>query len=540
MTHRLVVAFFAVAAAAVPPSTSAQYACNGVSESPNTSLTSVVVASGLSQPLFVSAPPGDTNRIFIVERAGRIKIHKHGQTPSTLATFLDISSKVNSTIDSEMGLLGLAFDPDYATTRFFWVFYSETVSSQIFSVVARYTASDVNPDLADSASELRVLRIAKPEGNHNGGMLTFGADGFLYVFTGDGGGGGDAHGTCGNGQNRSVLLGKILRLDVRGVEPGSTPPDCGLSGATYGVPTSNPFSDGPGIGSCDEIWAYGVRNPWRSSFDALTGDLYVADVGENCWEEVNWIAGSSAGGENYGWRQMEGLQCYNPSETSTCTPTGAVCGGSPPCNDASITRPVVNYSHASGGCSVTGGFVYRGCRMPSYRGRYFYGDFCTGLVNSFVMSGGLPTSPQNVSSQVDPGGTLAFNLSSFGVDGQGEIYAVSLAGSVRKFVPPFTSLEVSGLGTAAALRLDKTGDWTWEDLFLATDVPVSFYRVYRGSVGGTYACAFKATAPRWPAGGDPTNPADGQLFTYVVSAVNGAGVESIRGTTGTFNTTTCP
>jgi hypothetical protein len=327
---------------------------------------------------------------------------------------------------------------------------------------------------------------------------------------------------------------------VRGIEPGSTPPDCGLSGATYGVPPSNPFSDGPGTGSCDEIWADGVRNPWRSSFDALTGDLYVADVGEMCWEEVNWVAATSAGGENYGWRQMEGFQCYNPNQTSTCTPAGAVCGGSPPCNDASIRLPVINYSHASGGCAVTGGYVYRGCRMPTYRGRYFYGDFCTGLVNSFVMSGGSATSPQDVSSQVDPGGTLAFNLSSFGVDGQGEIYAVSLAGSVRKFVPPFASLEVSGVGAAARFRLDKTGDWTWEDLFAATDVPVSFYRVYRGSIGGAYACVFKATTPKWPAGGDPINPAAGQLFTYVVSAVNGAGVESIRGTTGTFNTATCP
>jgi glucose/arabinose dehydrogenase len=497
------------------------------------------VASGLTQPDLVSAPPGDSSRIFVVERAGRIKIHKHGQAAATLVTFLDISSKTNSGTDSELGLLGLAFDPDYATTRAFWVYYTESVSFQIYSVVARYTASTVNPDVADSASEVRVLRFAQPETNHKAGTLTFASDGFLYVFTGDGGGGGDAHGACGNAQNRSVLLGKILRIDVRGVDPGSTLPDCGLAGATYRVPATNPFRDGPSIGSCDEIWAYGLRNPWRSSFDALTGDLYVADVGENCWEEVNWVAGTSAGGENYGWRQMEGQNCYNPNQTSTCAPAGATCGGSPACNDPSLTLPVVVFPHATE-CAVTGGFAYRGCRMPNFRGAYFYGDYCSGFVKTIRMSGGFASSPQDVTGQVDPGGTLHFNFSSFGVDAQGEIYTVGLNGSVRKVVPPFIDFEVSAAGAAAVLRLDKTGDWTWEDMFLTTDVPVSFYRVYRGTVNGAYSCVFKATTSKWTLGGDATNPVSGQLFAYVVSAVNGAGVETKKGTTGTFNAGTCP
>jgi hypothetical protein len=370
-------------------------------------------------------------------------------------------------------------------------------------------------------------------------MLAFADDGFLYVFSGDGGGGGDAHGACGNAQNRSVLLGKILRIDVRGVDPGSTLPDCGLAGATYRVPATNPFRDGPGIGSCDEIWAYGLRNPWRSSFDALTGDLYVGDVGENCWEEISWVAGTSGGGENYGWRQMEGLNCYNPNQTGTCTPVGATCAGSPPCNDPGITLPVVAFGHNTE-CAVTGGYAYRGCRMPNYRGTYFYGDYCAGFVKSFRMSGGVAVNPQDVTGQVDPGGTLRFNFSSFGVDAQGEIYTVGLNGSVRKVVPPFPDLEVSAEGAAVMLRMDKTGDWTWEDMFLATDVPVSFYRVYRGSVNGAYSCVFKATTPRWSLGGDATNPAGGQLFAYVVSAVNASGVESKRGTTGTFNAGTCP
>jgi glucose/arabinose dehydrogenase len=534
-----VTAFFVALAAVGAPSTPAQYACSGVSESKNTALTSIVVASGLSLPLFVSAPPGDTARVFIVEKTGRIKIHKHGQSATTLTTFLDISAKVDATFN-EMGLLGLAFDPSYASTRSFWVDYTETVSGQIYTVVARYSASIGNPDVADP-TEVRVLRFAQPENNHKAGMLAFGPDGFLYVFVGDGGGAGDAHGTCGNGENLGVLLGKILRLDVRGVDPAATPPDCGLAGATYGIPSTNPFRDGAGTGSCDEIWSYGLRNPWRPSFDAQTGDLYIADVGQNCWEEVDWAASTSAGGENYGWRQMEGLHCYNPAQTSTCTPTGATCAGSPACNDPSIKLPVLEYAHSGAGeCSITGGYVYRGCRMSGYRGRYFYGDYCNGFVRSFVLAGGVPTLPLDVTSQVDPGATLRNNLSSFGVDGQGELYVTNLAGSIRKFVPPFANLEVSAVGAADLLRLDKTGDWTWEDVFKATDVPVTNYRVYRGSIAGAYSCVQKTTLPSWPAGGDPAIPATDQLFTYVVTAVNSVGAETATGTTGTFNAATCP
>ena len=539
MRHRVSVTLLAALAAAAPFAARAQYACSGISETANTTLSSVIVASGLTQPDFVTAAPDDASRIFVLERSGRIKIHKRGQPPATLLTFLDITAKVNSTSGMEMGLLGLAFDPSYATTRYFWVNYTESISGQIYTVVARYTASVANPDVADAASEVRVLRFAQPESNHNGGLLAFAADGFLYVFTGDGGGGGDAHGTCGNAQNRQVLLGKILRLDVRGVDPASTLPDCALAGATYRVPVTNPFRDGPSIGLCDEIWAYGLRNPWRSSIDALTGDLYVADVGENCWEEVNWVAGTSAGGRNYGWRQMEGLQCYNPSQTSTCTPSGATCGGSPPCNDPSITRPVVQYPHGPE-CAVTGGYAYRGCRMANYHGTYFYGDYCSGFVKTFRMSGGVPTSPSDVTGQVDPAHNLAGGLSSFGVDAQGEVYVVSLGGVVRKFVPPFPNLEISGEGAADVLRLDKTGDWTWENLLMATDVPVSFYRIYRGSVNGAYSCVFKSTTPKWPAGGDAQNPVSDQLFAYVVRAVDAAGVETMAGTTGTFNAGTCP
>ena len=538
MNYRLQAVACALFAVATSSGARAQYACNGVSEVKNQTFTSVVVASGLTQPDFLTSPPGDTNRIFILQRGGVIQIHKRGQPTATLTKFLDITSKVNSTQSNEMGLLGLAFDPDYATTRTFWIYYSEFVSSQVYSVIARYQTTAGNPDQADAASEVRVLRIAKPESNHNGGMLAFGPDGFLYVFTGDGGGGGDAHGTCGNGQDRTVLLAKVLRLDVRGIDPASTLPDCGAAGANYRVPSSNPFNDGVGVGLCDEIWAYGVRNPWRSTFDAVTGDLYIADVGQSCWEEVNWApAGSS--GQNYGWRQMEGVQCYN-SAAGSCTPPGAVCGTSPACQDASLTLPVTTYSHAAGACSITGGYAYRGCRMPNYRGTYFYGDYCAGFVKTLYMLGGVAVNAQDITSQVAPGSLLAGNLSSFGVDGQGELFALALNGFAYKIVPTMPDLEVSARGAADMLRLDKTGDWTWENLFLATEVPISFYRVYRGTPGGAYSCVFKTTGPSWPAGGDPAGPAPDQLFAYIVTAVNATGSETKTGTTGTFNAATCP
>lgn len=540
MSHPLRLLVFTViatlATAALAPAL-AQYDCTGISPTTNTTLAGTVVAQGLVLPVFVSAPVGDPTRIFIVEKAGRIRIHKHGQSVTTLSTFLDITSRVDDG-SSEMGLLGLAFDPDYATTGRFWVDYTETVGSQIYTVIARYAVSSGNPDIADTIED-RLFRVAQPDTNHKGGMIAFGSDGFLYIGLGDGGGSGDGHGTCGNGQDRSVLLGKILRIDVRGIDQSGTAPDCGLGGANYEVPSTNPFSDGAG-GMCDEIWAYGLRNPWRPSVDALTGDLYIADVGQNCTEEVNFESSTSAGGKNYGWRQMEGLHCFDPNNSNNCNPSGSMCAGSPACNDPSITLPVVEYPHSGGACSVTGGYAYRGCRMPNYGGRYFYGDYCTGKVSSFVMSGGVATSKTDVSAQIDPSGTLNGGLSSFGTDGQGEVYAVSLNGFVRKIVPPFIDLEVSGPGAGTGLSLSKSGSWSWENLFASTDYAVSYYRVYRGPVGGPYTCIVKATSPAWPGGGDAAVPPVGQLFAYVITAVNASGQETKPGTSGTFNSTTCP
>jgi glucose/arabinose dehydrogenase len=508
--------------------------CTGVSQATNTTLTSAVITTGLTgRPLFVTTPPGDTSRIFIVEQNGFIRIKNKGVAGTTL--YLDIDARVDSSSDEE-GLLGLAFDPDFATNGYFYVNYIETdtVSSIRYTVIARFTA--LNATQGDPASEARLMRFVQPEANHNGGWMAFGPDGYLYINTGDGGGQNDQHGSCGNGQSRTTLLGKILRIDPRGIAPSSRPPDCGLDGTGYVIPQSNPFDDGAG-GLCDEIWAYGLRNPWRTSFDTANGDLYLADVGQGCWEEINYVERPGDGGYNFGWRQMEGSHCFFPG--MGCDPLTSN-GCSPACNDSSFTKPLLDYSNAGQPeCAITGGYVYRGCRMPNMTGKYFYGDYCSGVVKSLVVTNGQPTNLQDWTTQIDPGNALDFGLTSFGEDAQGELYITDRSGEIRKIVPPLPSVELAGTGSAGPLLLDKTGAWTWENYFAATDVPVSFYRVYRGVPNGAFSCIFRPTAPSWPAGGDPTVPAPETFFAYVVTAV-GTGGETATGHPGTFDASTCP
>ncbi len=512
--------------------------CLGISPVDTTSLRSVAIATGfVNRPLLLVTPPADNTRQLIVEQDGYIRLHKRGTATATWTTFLDLRTKV-STRGNEMGLLGLAFAPDYATSGYFFVNYTEVdAGNNAWTVVARYRVS-ANPDVADAASELRILRFSQPSDNHNGGYLTFGNDGFLYVFTGDGGGGGDSTGgTCGNGQNRNVLLGKALRLDVLGVDPASRAPDCGASGANYRIPSTNPLVGQSSV--CEEIWAFGLRNPWRGSIDPATGDWYIADVGQNCWEEVNWVSAATASGRNYGWRQMEATKCYNPSSTS-CTPPVDTTPCTPKCNDASMTRPVLEYGHTGGACSITGGFVYRGCRMPSLRGTYFYGDYCAGFVRSFRISGGVVTDQQDRTAQLDPQGLLPGSLSSFGQDAQKEIYIVDQGGSVRVIVPPFTAMEVSGKGAADMFLLQRT-EWTWENLLSSAQVPVAEYRVYRnGQATGQYTCIFKSTTPRWT-GGDTVKPSAGAALFYLVIGRNAAGdLTATGGPQRQLSPATCP
>ena len=347
------------------------------------------VATGLAFPLYLTSPPGDS-RLFIVEKGGAIRIVKDGSLlPSP---FLDLSSKVSG--GSEQGLLGLAFDPGYATNGRFIVHYTDLNGN---TMVSAYRVSTTNPDQADPATETILLTVEQPFANHNGGQILFGPDGMLYLGLGDGGGGGDPGG---RGQSLADLLGDILRVDVS-------------SGASYTVPPDNPFVGQ--AGARPEVWSYGLRNPWRFNFDAATGDLYIADVGQNVWEEVDVVAASAGAGRgaNFGWNIMEGRHCY----------------ASPGCDTTQFTLPVLEYTH-SVGCSITGGYVYRGAAVPALQGHYFYADFCSGWVRSFRMQDGHAVEPYQWPT-LAPGGSVT----SFGLDAAGEMYIVIAEGRVFRIVP---------------------------------------------------------------------------------------------------------
>ena len=344
------------------------------------------IASGFDNPIFLTAPPGDTTRLFVVEQSGAIRIIKNG---TVLATpFLNLHDSLST--GNEQGLLGLAFAPDYSATGRFYVSYTRQNGD---SRLARYTASG-DPDVADEASGVTLLEVPQPYSNHNGGGIVFGPDNYLYYGLGDGGSGGDPDG---HGQRRDELLGSMLRLDV--------------SGATYTVPGTNPYHGSTAFRQ--ELWNYGLRNPWRWSFDRVTGDLYIGDVGQGDYEEIDVTPAASTGGENYGWNTMEGTHCY-PDAT--------------PCNPAGLTLPVLDYSHGQG-CSVTGGYVYRGQDIASLQGTYLYADYCNGWVRSFRWSGGGATARLD-RPELEPGG----NITSFGEDARGELYILTQGGGVHRIV----------------------------------------------------------------------------------------------------------
>jgi glucose/arabinose dehydrogenase len=344
------------------------------------------IATGLSQPVALTHA-GDT-RLFITEQTGTIRIYDALGLRAT--PFLDIRSIVLS--GGERGLLSVAFHPRYRDNGLFFVYYTGRDGN---NNVARYNVSS-DPDRADAASGTILLTIPHPNfANHNGGQLQFGPDGYLYIGTGDGGSAGDPNN---NAQNLSQLLGKILRIDVD-------------HGSPYAIPPSNPFAQR--AGARGEIWAYGVRNPWRFSFDRITGDLWIADVGQDAFEEVDFQPATSIGGENYGWRKMEGQHCYNPSSN---------------CIDAGVTFPVLEYSHAGGACSITGGYRYRGSQIPSLQGAYLFGDYCSGKIWGATQTATSWTSNTLL--------TTALSISSFGEDISGELYVMDVAkGIVYKIAP---------------------------------------------------------------------------------------------------------
>ncbi|HEU5261791.1 MAG TPA: PQQ-dependent sugar dehydrogenase [Gemmatimonadales bacterium] len=345
-----------------------------------------LVASGLSDPLHLTAPAGDA-RLFIVEQEGRIRIVRNGLLLAT--PFLDLTALVGA--GGERGLLGLAFHPNYAANGYFYVNYTENNGD---TRIERYTVS-ADPDVADVNSAKLILFVPQPYANHNGGLVLFGPDGKLYIGMGDGGSGGDPENRA---QNADSLLGKLLRIDVDAGDP-------------YAVPPDNPYATGGG-GGRGEIWAIGLRNPWRFAFDRGAGLLYIADVGQNAWEEVN-VAPARQGGLNYGWRMMEGAHCYNPN----------------PCSTAGLVLPALEYGHGSG-CSITGGFVYRGSRWPSLVGHYFYSDYCAGWIRSFTYASGAVAQRTSWNLNVSLG-----NVLSLGEDAAGELYVLTGGGRVYRIAP---------------------------------------------------------------------------------------------------------
>ncbi len=342
------------------------------------------VGTGFARPLYLTYAPGDTaDRLFIVEQNGTIAILRDGRRQEPL--FLDIRSRVGASAN-EQGLLSMAFDPDYAAKGIFYVYYTDKGGS---TVVARYRVSAGNPDVAAVDSEEVLLRVGQPYGNHNGGQIKFGPDGYLYAALGDGGSGGDP---LGHGQNLGTLLGTLLRIDVR-------------TGGAYVVPADNPFVGQEG--ARPEIWAWGLRNAWRFSFDRATGDIFIADVGQNKWEEVHFQPAASAGGENYGWNRFEGNEPYGR-------------GGS----REGMVFPIAVYGRSEG-CSVTGGYVYRGQNLPDLAGNYIFGDYCSGIVWTLTPQANgawLRTVLLQAPSEI----------TSFGEDAAGEVYVIIRNGTIYR------------------------------------------------------------------------------------------------------------
>ncbi len=425
-----------------------------------------IVVSGLTRPVQVTHAGDGSGRLFIVEQPGRIRIIKNGTLLPT--PFLDIAGSIS--YGGERGLLGLAFHPTYRTKGFFSVNYTRAGDGA--TVIARYTASAADPDRAATDSAVTLLTVPQPYTNHNGGQLLFSpVDGYLYIGMGDGGSGGDPQN---NGQNRNTLLGAMLRIDVNGRLP-------------YTIPPTNPYVGKDGL---DEIWAIGLRNPWRFSFDRATGDLYIGDVGQNEWEEISYQAAGTPGGVNFGWRCKEGTHPYNFSGS---------------CGSATLTDPIAEYNH-SAGRSVTGGFVYRGALYPALAGRYFYADYVNGKIWSLYKTSSNPTTWSAPELELQAG----FNISAFGEDEAGELYVVDWSGgTLRRLADvngPAPNLTTSrkrvsspsvdpGAVVTYTLTLINTGGAVNQTLALTDTVPTGLTYI-PGSLTTTQGAVSAAAAPR--------------------------------------------
>ena len=340
-------------------------------------------------PVDITHANDGSKRLFVVEQAGVIKVFENKHTSTNASPFLDIRKKVH--YGGEAGLLGLAFHPDYGHNGYFYLNYTTKAAGKLQTVIVRYRVSSSNPNQADSASEKVLLRFDQPWDNHNGGAVKFGPDGYLYIATGDGGSWGDPHN---NAQNKKVLLGKILRIDVNGRGKGN-----------YSIPPDNPFS-GNKEGLREEIYAYGLRNPWRISFDPPTNTLWAGDVGQNKHEEIDIIVK----GGNYGWSRKEGMECYRTRN----------------CDDPAFIDPVLDLPQADGERSITGGFVYRGKKLPSLSGKYIFGDYISGRIFALETKQGKAVKNSLLVDKVG-------QISSFGVDADNELLiCIHLTGKILK------------------------------------------------------------------------------------------------------------
>ncbi|MEW6249385.1 MAG: PQQ-dependent sugar dehydrogenase [Planctomycetota bacterium] len=416
MSCKCIIALSLCAAAALAPQTMAQTPLRAVR---------ITTIGQLVRPLFLTALPGDTARLFILEQRdgniGRIRIFDRGAGALKATPFLALSPVGTQ---SEQGLLGLAFHPAYATNGYFYVYYTDPTNT---IHVVRYTVSG-NPDLADPNSAYRLLQIPHPTyGNHNGGWMAFGPDGYLYIGTGDGGSGYDP---SNNAQSRQARLGKLLRIDVNGDDFPADP------NRNYAIPPTNPLVNDPN--AAHEIWHLGLRNPWRCSFDRETGDLYIGDVGQANWEEVDFQPANSPGGLNFGWRCMEGQHCTG---LTGCT-----------CNSPELTLPIHEYAHVNNQCSITGGYVYRGYEICDLRGTYFFADYCADRIWSFRYDGVNLTEFQERTAELNAGG----GITSFGEDAEGELYIVCSDGEIWKIVP--------GAGVPPRGDMNRDGQVNFDDI----------------------------------------------------------------------------
>lgn len=345
-------------------------------------------ALSFTRPVDFQHAGDNSNRIFVVEQRGVISVFENDASTTQKSNFLNIESQVDDS-GNEEGLLGLAFHPDYESNGYFYVNY--TASSPNRTVISRFTVSSSNPNQADTGSELVLLEYDQPYSNHNGGQVSFGPDGYLYIAVGDGGSGGDPQG---NGQNLKTLLGSILRIDV----------DQASGASNYSIPADNPFANNS-EGFRGEIYAYGLRNPWRFSFDSANGQLWTGDVGQNKFEEVDIITK----GGNYGWNTMEGLHCFKPAD----------------CNQEGLELPIWEYDHTQGDISITGGFVYRGALLEELEGLYIYADYVSGRI--WTLDGNDPANPVNKELL-----NADFPISSFGIDQNQELYICGFDDKIYK------------------------------------------------------------------------------------------------------------